>query len=435
MSASIDETTRRGRTAAWRWILLGLVILSLACRRERLVVKATYPRYWLHGVDASGLAQPTDLLLVELLPDGRLRSVVPGRPWEGRLPDEVSSKPTWGHGLALYVNRTTDFHYGRPEGPLLGRVLAGTLVSVAIAAPAAKEVAVALWNDQRAYVDATALGITVPPVANWTPPPGARSALGRVQSFGNDAPGTATDYFELAACEPIFVGPNYQGTQFVRGFEVRAHLTGTPMTVDFESTRCPAKALTWNDDGGYWIWSGGARHPQPSTELPVGFARIDDKAADVVADTLRRQGSFVWLHDTLSGITCDSWHFHARSDSTGELVRDSDPRETHALTFRKAFPDHPATLFLNTLESEHHWAFKCDCSVEYSVVGTQPGEVAMLARPLPTKPIGYVPGEAERWFLSAQACETARKKIADSLASDPTKAASVGFHADEVFQR
>lgn len=149
-------------------------------------MKATYPRYWLHGVDASGLSQPTDLLLVELLPDGRLRSVVPGRSWEGRLSAEMSSKPSWERGLALYVQRSTDLHYLRAEGPVVGRVLPGTLVSVAIPAPGEKEAAVALWNGDTGYIDASVLAITAAPKASWTPPVGALSVLGPARSYVED---------------------------------------------------------------------------------------------------------------------------------------------------------------------------------------------------------------------------------------------------------
>lgn len=393
--------------------LLCLVALCFACRRHRPSGPA-YPRYWLHAVDAPGLAPGADLLLVELLPDGRVRSVTGGIPFEAPLPTELSSKPKWERGLALHVSRATDLHYLRPDGPLLGRVLPGTLVSVASPNPLEREsVGVALWNGEIAYVEAAALGVTAPPKASWTPPPGARSALSPVLAFVDD--GERSHDFTFASCEPVFLAPGtYRATQYHRGFEVSARVTDVPLPVHFTSTECPATALT----------------ALPS-EMPSGFTRIDEKAGDAVAETLRLRGSFSWLRANASGAACESWRFHPRSESTGELVRDGAPQLTHPVTFRRAFPGHPATLFLGSIELDHHSVFKCDCSIEYLVVGAGFGEVAMMARRLPAQSVAYVSGEAERWFLSPGACETARAGTEKTLDTDPAKAWTLGFHAYE----
>ncbi|MBK7396754.1 MAG: hypothetical protein IPJ34_10745 [Myxococcales bacterium] len=412
------------------WSLLLILLLSLACRRGP-VAPSSHPRYWLHTVDAPGLVGGGDLLLVELLPEGRLRSVEPGRPFEGRLPPELATTPKWGRGLALYVQRAADLHYLRPDGPLVGRVLPGALVSLAGPLPRdSQAVGVALPAGGIGYVDAAALGVPALPETSWTPPPGARSALSPVQATVEDKDGGDSLYF--ASCEPVFIDGTRLATQHLGGFELRARVTSLPLPVAFSSTTCPATALTSNESGGWWVWSGTRRRAAPSSDRPPGFVRIDDAAGDVVSEALRRKGSFSWLREQGSGVACEAWRFHAQSDSTGELVRESDPRLSHPIAFRRAFPEHPATLFVGSLELDHHSFFKCDCSVEYSIVGAKDGEVAMLARPLPIQAIAYVPGEAERWFLSADACEKARKQTEETLARDPAKAASLGFHAYEL---
>lgn len=171
----VPVAPRRMRASAWSLLLI--LLLSLACRRGR-VAGPSHPRYWLHTVDAPGLVGGGDLLLVELLPEGRLRSVEPGRPFEGRLSPELATTPKWGRGLALYVQRAADLHYLRPDGPLVGRVLPGALVSLTGPLPRDGEaVGVALPAGGIGYVEAAALGVPALPVASWTPPPKARSAL------------------------------------------------------------------------------------------------------------------------------------------------------------------------------------------------------------------------------------------------------------------
>ncbi len=399
--------------------LLCLLVLSLACRRDR-VGRTSHPRYWLHTADAPGLVGGEDLLLVERLPDGRLRSVVPGRPFEGRLPPELSTEAKWGRGLALYAQRAAELHL-RPGGPRIGRVLPGALVSLAVHEGAM--VRVALPGSGIGYVDATALGVSALPETSWTPPPHARSTLAPVLS--------SVEAFGFAPCEPLFVDETRVATQHVRGFELRAPVTSAPPIVDFTSTSCAATALTRNESGGWWIWSGTRRRVAPSSDRPPRFDPIDDRAGDVVSETLSHKGAFSWLREKGSGVTCEAWRFHAHPDATGELVREGDARMTHPVTFRRAFPGHPATLFVGSLELDHHSFFKCDCSVEYSIVGAKDGEVAMMARPLPAQAMGYVSGEAERWFLTADACEKARKQTEETLARDPARATLLGLHASE----
>jgi hypothetical protein len=43
--------------------------------------------------------------------------------------------------------------------------------------------------------------------------------------------------------------------------------------------------------------------------------------------------------------------------------------------------------------------------------------------------VAYATGDAERWFLSASACEAARKEVADAVERDGASAPYLGLHA------
>lgn len=425
---------RRQRAASGMLTILALALILGACRRRSHVVgQASAPgeRYWLHAADAPGNPPEGGIFLVEVLADGRVRSVSPERPFTTRLDEDPSVRPRWRRGLSRFAQRSVELHLQQPRGPVVGSIHAGTLVEVATKAdPETGRVAVALWNNDAAYIDADALGVAPIPLQHeWAPPRHLRSTLDPAGGLnGSDEP------YTLQPCEKVYLDDDgTHGVQTFAGFELRVRLYPWYTPVEYQATECPARAITRGGDGLLSLWSryGGTYGPLPLTgPIPSEFSLIEPRAAEgAIERTLAAKGTFYWLKYLDGHVVCDPWRFLPSGEAIGMLVSESDLRLARTFSFEGTFGRRLGEIHLGTLMKDHRSVMKCNCAYRYSVVGGAGEELAVIARPLPADAVSYAPGEAERWFVTAPSCEVARSAVAASLDSLPSSAAELGFHA------
>ena len=90
----------------------------------------------------------------------------------------------------------------------------------------------------------------------------------------------------------------------------------------------------------------------------------------------------------------------------------------------------PGRLHLSHLEENHF--DRCWCEYDYALLGAEGPELAMMGRQVPDDVIAYDPAEAERWFLTRDACETARAQAVEAIRQDGSETTRVGFHVNGI---
>ena len=428
-------------------VSLALLLAALAsCRRSGRRERAApdRPRYWLRntwlldGHQGATTIEVRGLVLVEAFPDGRVRSVLSEQPIDGYLPNDLRRTPVWGTGLARYATRTTEMYLARPDGPVLGLIHAGALVSVGADESvdgALRRVPVALWSGRVVYVDAAALGTSVTIPASLPSPPRARSSrFPGTTVWVRDEVTRSEIFIDTARCRDFFVDDGLVLTQFVDGFELRGHASAFYSPREYESVRCPAHAVFTTAGDEMRLMAPRATDVFGESSqiqvVPQGYVALAALSMEPLAEALRREGEIYWLRYTKEGAECAGWKFAKTTTNplAGSLTSLSDPTFQHDATYRRP-SDGPARLHLSSLKRDGHDFLKCDCSYEYTVVGAKAGEVTMMGRSLPPHTIAYDPGEAERWFLSKESCRDALASLIETMAREPAAAAMLGFHA------
>jgi hypothetical protein len=102
---------------------------------------------------------------------------------------------------------------------------------------------------------------------------------------------------------------------------------------------------------------------------------------------------------------------------------------SHALTYDPSHDGDPAVLHLAQVQARGESLMRCDCKYDYTLVSGNESELTVMLRRLPGNAVAYATGDAERWFLSASACEAARKEVADAIEQDGASAPYLGLHA------
>jgi len=177
---------------------------------------------------------------------------------------------------------------------------------------------------------------------------------------------------------------------------------------------------------------GAAATLVPVGRLPAHLEPIEKPLISPLPDLIKREQVISWLIDDGQGPTCDTWRFSVHGSGQPRLVRQKD-FEGQRVWFPIRYADHGngqlPVLSLDTIAMSDGTTLKCACTTNYTVVSANETELRMLARPSPGELVAFDPSEIERWFLSEQACETARGEVANLLSSNASLASRLGFHA------
>jgi hypothetical protein len=140
MTSRVGSRQARIRAACTLGLVLELSGACSSCRPERHIAedagREATSRFWLRNVEPASddpdgaRTRPSTPERVELLAHGRIRRLDDATQPESQLPPEMLEDPEVFSGLALYAQATTDVHLGAPDGPVIGRLHAGTFASV-----------------------------------------------------------------------------------------------------------------------------------------------------------------------------------------------------------------------------------------------------------------------------------------------------------------
>jgi hypothetical protein len=169
-----------------------------------------------------------------------------------------------------------------------------------------------------------------------------------------------------------------------------------------------------------------------------GSAPLATVASDPLAHLIAAGASVHWLHEApfegaqSGALVCDEWRFSRAPPNRGRLTRRERFEGAVAsfpFEYRPASEQRRATLAFATLEFNRHLALRCECPVDYTLLAASPTVLTLTGHPLPPGATSFDPADAERWYLSAEACESARAEVSQMLERDGSVATTVGLHA------
>jgi hypothetical protein len=455
-----------GRALHWRAISLGLACAALvgcgSSARSQSHVDASAPpsRYWLsHSAVLSTpggnpSAQIDAPVLVDLWPDGRVKSLAGSSPiFDGFLPEDVRTDPQSDRGLMLIAQTEVELHWGAPDGALAGHLYPGARVSVIPGTSPSTRVGnlpFAIARDQALFAERAKLGVT--PHVWQTPhhvaPVRAVQLPGLTGWVKSNAPDRTEEAgFTMHRCRDTLVLPDRaQLAQYVRGVElfgidsdrVNEHFPGANF---YESLDCPAHVVS--EDGARLLWNDpDSELPRVAIERPPEhYRRMEPAASERLEHALRGGRSLYWLLRNEDGIVCDEWQFtRARPADPGATLSARLRRRkrfqwgaaqnvSFSVTYSPGKGRAPAVLKLDSPAFNGQPALRCACSYQYKLLAAHGEELTMMGRPLPDTFVAYDPREAERWFLSEDACQSARAEVSSALERDATSTTRVGLHA------
>jgi hypothetical protein len=344
-----------------------------------------------------------------------------------------------------------------------------------------------------AYVARDVLGTEpLTPAPRLSPEPGEPVRTHLLEPFRFDLRIRGTppnERIPALACEDLRLtekeGDN--PTQYVRGVEIRA----LRVTSDYDqvftglwysqygavsafSLSCPAHAIVGSPN--HWLLIG-PRNPRSGTqgspvsqeetsEIPDAFIQTRPPVPDPLVTAIEHDASIYWLLDgaewNLAHFdsdaprnkipagdypqpTCNEWRFeHGRRLTKPDGLVTVEARlryhksieiapgvrvvPWHPIQYALSDGRRPGRLHVSPLEENHF--DKCACDYDYALLASEGAELTMMGRSVPDDIVAYDPGEAERWFLSRDACEAARVRAIQAIEQDGSATTRVGFHVN-----
>jgi hypothetical protein len=169
-----------------------------------------------------------------------------------------------------------------------------------------------------------------------------------------------------------------------------------------------------------------------------GSAPLTAVTSDPLPDLIARGASVHWLHEAPfegarpGALVCDEWRFSRARSHRGRLTRRERFEGAVAsfpFEYRPISEQRRATLALATLEFDRHLALRCECPVDYTLLAASSNVLTLTGHPLPPGATSFDPADVEYWYLSAQACESARGEASKQLERDGNVATTLGLHA------
>jgi hypothetical protein len=365
-------------------------------------------------------------ILVELLPDGSIRTAEAPEQREVIPPSGVRRWPTADAGLGLFVQRSVGLSLGAPDGPTIGKALPGAYLPIIaygtrvteVALPGYKVRSPANWDPVRVFVDSNALGTAV-----LSPPP---------------APPTKVDYrdhevpisvekglqpFASTLCGPMRVlirdGRLSKVIQYSRGIEVEGWLSKEP-DGQRGSHVCPPRVVRKDSS---------SEDPQDgeTSRTHVGYVSLGSGASsrDSLKTVINAAGSLFWVvvgeDDELK---CIEWQVKRRAGDAQkselgslqykvQLRRTVDKERRLATSFALSYSPgegvRPSQVSL--VGPTSYVGARAEgvalCGEAYMIVESAADHVSLLRGGYPNGIVSYHPDDAETWYLNRQSCEAA----------------------------
>ena len=286
-------------------------------------------RFWMRARAREDARAPEKdaKVLVELSVDGRVHAV-------SAAADLVESTvrldvPSEGEGLMLYAQQTADIHLGTADGPVIGRIHRGALVSVV---PADEQFAMAVPG----FRNSGAMGADVPlvalvradalgPAKQTLTPPTLEGRL--VEDFPPNAPLWAVQGepapFAKTLCGDIRVMSDGPAWSRVSQYHAGVELVGWydhPIEVERGPMRC-TRRLVIQEEGGLVLTGGETSADRTAIDaVPAGFVRDDHGGDDRLAEHMTKGRSVYWLTRAGTNAICSEWTFErARKPRTATI--------------------------------------------------------------------------------------------------------------------
>jgi len=430
------------------------------------VATSALPRLWLRDsvvLDAPGgkeVFRPDAPMLVELMPDDCIRSV-PGAPpaFAGFLPPETRDGPSDLHGLGLYAQHMGELHLGSASGPIIGRIFPGAYVGVVSFAPPTAVIVVPLFasphgNAVRAHLDSAVLGPEPGPLVE--PPPEGKLARDHhrglaVEPEGDRFTSTLCGELRILAERPRSNGSGELLSQVAQrrdGVEIVAW-TDQGISGVRGDVRCPSR-FVWSEGTEFVLQDGPRQRKVAVPAVPPGFVRVPSGREDALAAALRGYAPVFWLVEGSSGATCVEWkpggalvRGHDGSTSfEGRLERRETEGEDLIITsytlsysaFSPAGDTGHLVLLGPSTETRglRDRALRSEtgllCGETYLTMAAQDDELTVIPGQSPQPIVAYHPDDAERWYLSSQACEAALVRARAAPDREALASLGLGFH-------
>jgi len=432
----------------WHALLLSL---ALGCDDPNLPAQtqagAAEPpaRYWLRNaplLDRVGGAEVRRIrgpVQVELFPDGRVRSVPnSGECFEGYLSPELRAKPHRDQGLMLYVQRTADLRLERPDGPVVGRVHSGALLTVTTQPGNQAAVGIPGFDEGGSwpgYVARDALGVE-PTELRARDPDGGPKRVG-VPSFPLALPFTwdgGKKQLAFTRCYPVWFPESGHPRQIIDGVELSGPIDGDPsymhhVRVIENSVYCSATLVTRHDQRLFLVHPDGRE--EEVAKIPSGFLPVALPDPARLAMAITRNESVFWLRYDHPQVSCvearfESGRRHIRAlklGASGYLQELGDSRTRYRAIYRLTAPPHPPRLTLDPAP-DAEWTHQG----EYFVLADDGAALLLTGQRMSEAAIAFDPTDVERWYFSRAACESARDAIVKQMKEDPGVAFTAGFH-------
>ena len=204
---------------------------------------------------------------------------------------------------------------------------------------------------------------------------------------------------------------------------------------------CAARVVEDRPSG--WFRTGGREPDRRVEALPASWIRVTAAPSDAFADLATEKARVHWLVQTREGPSCRAWTLEARRASAGgeprfegRLVRRvSTPTElvvhSYPLSYEAARPGSFGSLGLLGPYKTTYAAgrvdqsgWKCAHSLAFA---RRSGDTLELLRSRLDAVVAYHPDDVERWYLTEEACESARQAALRALSKDERLAARLGF--------
>lgn len=373
----------------------------------------------------------------------------------------------------LYALRSAEIRAESPRGPVIGRILPGTLVTVVEGDPKTADGWVRVGElapnaDKKplvAFVDRNALDVFRAPASKVRESRKAVRATFGYLSMAWYERGKGGS-LRFRRCHEVWLRD--QGDiafQVLEGVELSGYnesaFAWSASPIIHHSLVCPAHAVTERDGKLSLVepnprWEPGDApgtdvHTHAVGAISSQFTRVERLDPDELSLAIERGKNLFWMIATEKGPRCDGWRFErvrkknqagrttyeARLVHPGPLERFEESGMWYPAEYRTAKSGDPAELRLETLRTagptpEGHMAMKCDCDYRYRVLARDGDAILALARPIPDDAIAFDAAEAERWFLDQKACEAHREHAIRAIEEDGGMTTRVGFHATEL---
>ncbi len=393
---------------------------------------------------ADGEVLVTEPVEVELLKGRRVRSPRGSQPTvDGTVPEEILVQPVSGRGFMLTATRRTELRLATPSGAVIGELLPGARVSVVPSEGAHIRVGGLPFTEAdgplELVVERAALSTASPTDRpQFEPDPRWRSLRwdGAQLTVWSTGAKLRKALFNSARCVDLFVVPGTSRVfQQVDGVLIAGELDSPPPSssvLTAAAEPCPAHVAIQQGSTLLASTPGAAATLMPVGRLPAHLEPIAKPLISPVPGLIRKGQAVSWLIDDGQSLRCDTWRFSGHDLGQPRLVR-QNTFEDRRVWFPIRYTEHGngrlPVLSLETITMSDGTTLKCECTTHYTVVSANGVELRMLARSSPGELVAFDPSETERWFLSEQACETARGEVLDVLSSNASLASRLGFHA------